>query len=277
MKRFRTKVPLLGVALSMLLSVGTNAAVDYSFGGAADTDYYASSSYEEVYGSKYNYGGRNIVDYQLPELEFGLFSTTQTGAMEKAVLPGLQAQVGGEANGAYGINESVAGASSTSELPYLSQTAQSSGGNGSNFTVIAQKAFTKLTEDIKLSNGAIGYISIPAIGVSKYYVWEGETTESMSKGLGHFTSSSVWNGNVALCGHNRGAKYVIGNIKNLNVGDKITYTTSLGTRTYDVETVAAIRNDDWSYLGETSDNRITLITCVAGDSAQRYCVQAVMK
>ena len=35
----------------------------------------------------------------------------------------------------------------------------------------------------------------------------------MKKGLGHFTSTSVWNGNVAVCGHNRGAKYVIGSIK----------------------------------------------------------------
>ena len=270
---------MLCLAMTMLLSAGASAA-DYSFNGAAKTDYYQSSSYEDVYGSQYNYAGRNIVDYQLPEPEYGLFSTTQTGVMEKAVLPGLQAQVGGTANGAYGVNESVAGSSGAStELPYMSQTTKSGGGNGGNFTIVGtKKAFTQLTSDFKLlSNGSIGYVSIPAIGVSKYYVWEGETTESMSKGLGHFENSSVWDGNVCICGHNRGAKYVIGNIKDLNIGDKITYTTSLGTRTYAVETVTAIRNDDWSYLGETSDNRITLITCVAGDSAQRYCVQAIMK
>ena len=97
----------------------------------------------------------------------------------------------------------------------------------------------------------------------------------MKKGLGHFTSTSVWNGNVAVCGHNRGAKYLIGNIKNLEPGDKITYTTSEGTRTYAVETVTTIRNDDWSYLTATSDNRITLITCVKNDSEHRWCVQAV--
>ena len=97
----------------------------------------------------------------------------------------------------------------------------------------------------------------------------------MSKGVGHFTSTSVWNGNVGIAGHNRGAKYIIGSIKDLEAGDKITYTTSQGTRTYAVETVTKIRNDDWSYLGTTSDNRITLVTCVAGDSEHRWCVQAI--
>ena len=124
-------------------------------------------------------------------------------------------------------------------------------------------------------NEYVGEISIPAIGVKNYYLWEGETTASMKKGLGHFTSTSVWNGNVAVCGHNRGAKYVIGSIKDLDVGDKITYTTSMGTRTYLVETVTKISSSDWSYLSSTTDNRMTLLTCVAGDSSQRWCVQAV--
>ena len=130
-------------------------------------------------------------------------------------------------------------------------------------------------DDFLLSNGAIGKISIPAIGVRNYYLWQGATTSSMNKGLGHFTTTSVWDGNVGICGHNRGAKYVIGAVKDLEAGDKITYTTSEGTRTYEVETVKKIRSDDWSYLDATWDNRITLITCVAGDYSHRWCVQAV--
>ena len=270
MRKHSLSILVLGLALSATLSMGANAA-DYNFSGTDGTDYYTSSSYEDVFGSQYNYGGRNVVDYQIPEPEYGVFSTTQTGVMEKAALPGLQQYVGGEANGGYGIVESV-----VPELPGVTQSPAS--GSGGSFTVVtAKKAFTKLTEGFKLSNGAIGYVSIPAIGVSKYYVWEGETSTSMSKGLGHFTSTSVWDGNVAVCGHNRGARYVIGNIKDLKLGDKITYTTSAGTRTYEVETVATIRNDDWSYISDTSDNRITLITCVAGDSSQRWVVQAVMR
>ena len=53
-------------------------------------------------------------------------------------------------------------------------------------------------------------------------------------------------------GHNRGAKYVIGAIKDLEIGDTVTYTTSAGTRTYEVETVRKIASNDWSYLESTS-------------------------
>ena len=97
----------------------------------------------------------------------------------------------------------------------------------------------------------------------------------MNKGLGHFTSTSVWDGNVGLCGHNRGAKYVIGAIKDLEIGDTVTYTTSAGTGLTKWQTVRKIASNDWSYLESTSDNRITMITCVAGDYSVRWMVQAV--
>lgn len=51
--------------------------------------------------------------------------------------------------------------------------------------------------------------------------------------------------------------------------------TSAHTRTYLVETVTKISSSDWSYLSSTTDNRMTLLTCVAGDSSQRWCVQAI--
>lgn len=49
----------------------------------------------------------------------------------------------------------------------------------------------------------------------------------------------------------------------------------LGTRYYTVGTIEIIDDDDWSYLGRTEDNRITLITCVAGQDDKRLVVQAV--
>ena len=36
-----------------------------------------------------------------------------------------------------------------------------------------------------------------------------------------------------------------------------------------------INEEDWSYLGATEDNRITLITCVTGQKDKRLCVQAI--
>ena len=55
----------------------------------------------------------------------------------------------------------------------------------------------------------------------------------------------------------------------------IAYETALGTRYYTVGTIEIIDDDDWSYLGRTEDNRITLITCVVGQDDKRLVVQAV--
>ena len=260
MKRTFSLIVLMAVMCSCLAM--TAHAADYSFTTAASVDYYDYTSYEDAYGSQYNYGGSNVVDYQIPELEYGAFSTTQTGIMEKSPLPGLQASVSTTPSGDYGVS----GDGTPVILPGVS----------SDPTPLPDiPSFTELTDGFLLSNGAIGRISIPAIGVKNYYLWQGETASSMKKGLRHFTSTSVWDGNVGMCGHNRGARYNIGGIKKLEAGDKITYTTSEGTRTYRVETVKTISSTDWSYLEPTSDNRLTIITCVAGDYSRRWCLQAV--
>ncbi|CAN4013407.1 HTH cro/C1-type domain-containing protein, partial [Dysosmobacter welbionis] len=41
-------------------------------------------------------------------------------------------------------------------------------------------------------------------------------------------STSAWEGNIGLCGHNRGSSHNIGAIKDLEIGDTIRYQTSLG-------------------------------------------------
>lgn len=97
----------------------------------------------------------------------------------------------------------------------------------------------------------------------------------MRKGVGHFPSTSAWDGNIGLCGHNRGSSHNIGAIKDLEIGDTIRYQTSLGTRTYAVSSVKIIDWTDWSYLNATSDNRITIITCLADQPTKRVCIQGV--
>ncbi|MCL2433263.1 MAG: sortase, partial [Clostridia bacterium] len=58
-------------------------------------------------------------------------------------------------------------------------------------------------------------------------------------------------------------------------GDTIIYTTALGTRAYAVTVAREIAETDWSYLGRTEDDRITLITCISGKPHSRLVVQAV--
>jgi sortase A len=61
----------------------------------------------------------------------------------------------------------------------------------------------------------------------------------------------------------------------LSIGDNISYTTVYGTRKYSVSYVGTISNTDWTYLQGTSDNRITLTTCLADHPESRVVVQAV--
>ena len=252
---------LLSVTAVLSMSVSAHAA-DYDFSTDGTPEYYGSTSYEEVYGSQYNYGGPNLTDYQLPELEYGSFSSTQTGIMEKALLPGLQESNYTAGDSGYGV---------TSEggvyvaYPEVQQPPSSTGYQQPSYTSV---------EGMKRSDGSIGTIQIPSLGI-EMKVWEGDTNASMAKGLGHYSSTSAWDGNVGCCGHNRGAKYVIGSIKNMKEGDRITYTTVYGTRTYEVVSVEIIANNDWSRLQATSDNRITLTTCLADHPEKRVCVQAV--
>lgn len=258
----RTKY-LLGIVLTLgaVFSLPVYAqAADYHFLTEAPGDYYPSSSYEDVYGSQYNYGGPNLADYQIPELEFGVLSTTQTGMMEKARLPGLQeAVITISSDGGYGVG---GGLPVIADIPGLDI-----------FPIYEQPAYTS-ADGMERSDGSIGTLKIPSLGINMK-VWEGETNESMRKGLGHYSSTSAWDGNVGICGHNRGARYVIGDIKDLEIGDRITYTTIYGTRTYAVSMVEAISSTDWSYLQSTADNRITITTCLANRPEKRICVQAV--
>ena len=59
-----------------------------------------------------------------------------------------------------------------------------------------------------------------------------------------------------------------------NSGFKITYTTKLGTRTYEVYSVSKISVNDVSVLNDSADNILTLVTCVMNQPDYRWCVQA---
>ena len=97
----------------------------------------------------------------------------------------------------------------------------------------------------------------------------------VAKGAGHFTDTSIWDGNVAVCAHNRGVNNHFGRIHTLDVGDRITLTTRLGTRTYEVTSVSKISETDRSMLNATADNCLTLFTCVRDEREYRWCVRAV--
>ncbi len=135
-------------------------------------------------------------------------------------------------------------------------------------------SYTEVTDDLYYSNGSLGKLEIPAIGLS-VNIYEGTDSGTLAKGAGHFTDTSIWGGNVCLAAHNRGANNYFGQIHTLTEGDTITLTTALGTRSFSVTSVEKIGETDNSGTASTSDNRVTLFTCVRDEREYRWCVQAV--
>lgn len=109
-------------------------------------------------------------------------------------------------------------------------------------------------------------------------ILEGTTKEILKSAVGHYSTTSTWNGNVVLAAHNRGYKYnFFQEIKKLGKGDIITYQTEYGTRTYEVIKKTKIKETDLSCLGETKENKLTLLTCVENMPEYRLCIQAIQK
>ena len=168
-------------------------------------------------------------------------------------------------SGAGGVNIPNSSASNIAQFPPS---------NGTNDTGYASSDKFTLPDGLYYADGSIGTLKIPSVNLS-VKVYETESLESHARGAGHFKSTSCWDGNIGIAGHNRGVTNHFGKIHTLKKGDKIKYTTKLGTRTYRVKTVTKIKETDYSYLERTSDHRITLITCVENVPGKRWCVQAV--
>ena len=134
--------------------------------------------------------------------------------------------------------------------------------------------FTDVTSDLYYKNGSLGKIEIPTLGLS-VRIYQGTDSKTLVKGVGHFEDTSIWEGNVCLAAHNRGANSCFGRIHTLDIGDKITLTTKLGTRTYKVTDVSKVSETDRSGLADSGENMLTLYTCVRNQRDQRWCVTAV--
>jgi sortase A len=130
------------------------------------------------------------------------------------------------------------------------------------------------TQPLFYPDGSMGSLQIPKLGVD-VKVWDGEGLDNLKIGVGHFSYTSAWDGNVCIAGHNGGSAGYFENIKNLKAGDRIIYSTPYGTRTYAVDSITVISDTDYSSLGFTSQNQLTLITCNRGQPNERLSLRAV--
>lgn len=120
-------------------------------------------------------------------------------------------------------------------------------------------------------------IEIPSISLLAS-ISEGTDKDTMDKYVGHFTNTQKLEGNVGLAAHNRGYPVnYFAKLKDLDYGDEIIYRYNGQEKTYIVKLNTKISDIDWSYLQNTNENKITLITCIANEPAYRRCVQAIEK
>lgn len=254
------KLATLCLSLTLLANMAVSAsAADYTFETDTNPDYYGSTDYEDQYDAAYNYGGPNQIDYDIPEIKYGLSQEFLESSLNNPYLGG---------NIQYGIQGGGGGSTGYPDSDF----SDSSMGNGGTIDVTYEPEVT--LADLMQEDGSIGTVSISRVGL-KAKVFEGATDESMAKGAGHYSGSGIYTGNIALFGHNRGSHPYFGKLKNVKIGDKIEYKTNQGTKTYEVTFVGSIASTDFSYTNEMGDNRITLITCIANQPSLRLCVQAV--
>ena len=171
----------------------------------------------------------------------------------------------------FGYTGTVSGTGGVTVLPPT--TSGSSSGNAGSYTPVK---YTAVTKDLYYSGGYLGTLKIPTLGLS-VKVYQGTDADALRKGAGHFASTSIWEGNVAIAGHNRGVNNHFGKIHTLDIGYTIKLTTQLGTRSYEVYSVSKIGVDDTSVLNDSTENIITLVTCVMNQPDYRWCVQARQK
>ena len=121
------------------------------------------------------------------------------------------------------------------------------------------------------------YIEIPAIYL-KAPVNESTHMDVLSNYVGHFEETTKTIGNIGLAGHNRGYKNnYFENLNKLKRGDEIKYKYNDFEKSYIVENIEIINSTNWNYLENTTENKLTLITCLENKPDERLCVQAIEK
>jgi len=121
---------------------------------------------------------------------------------------------------------------------------------------------------LTVPDGYVGVLSIPSLGLNELPVVEdGENLDNIKSVAGHFINTAIYDGNVGILGHDFVDKSPwFGKLANINVGDKVVWKTKFGIRRYSVSEKQNINAEDWSYLLPTDDNRISLVTCLAGQA-----------
>ena len=274
MKKLKTLITTaLCLCAVCVLCAAPAHALEYSISAPGDPEYGKPTSFEPVITA--DGGAMKNEDLSknaaLIPPGFGTPTSYLPGSGEY-LTPNLAASQMAGAGTVNGSTASVTPSSSGTDIG--SADSYPSSGVGYDTAASTAAGFTEVTNSMYYSNGSLGTLKIPSIGLT-VGVYEGTDSAALLKGAGHFEGTSIWDGNICVAGHNCGVRNDFGKIHTLGSGDIITFTTVLGTRTYAVTGVNKISVYDTSGLGASIANIITLYTCVMDQPAYRWCVTAV--
>lgn len=165
LKRILTLCCMLTMALGMASSA---SAADYSFETSANPVYYGSTNYEDLYDAGYNYGARNQIDYDIPEIQYGLSQEFLETSLNNPYLSS-------------GIQYGLSGGSATTVYPESDFSNSSIISGGSLIEVPYQPSVT--ITDLKQKDGSIGKVSIDRVSLSCQGVWKALLTAQCPKEL----------------------------------------------------------------------------------------------
>ena len=243
------------------------SALEYNIGAPGDPEYGKPTSFEPVVTADSGAMKNEDLSKSAALIPPGFGTPTSymlnTGAYLTPNLVSSQMPGSGQVNGNVAVVTPPA-AGSTGSYPITDTST----------TPSTTVGFTEVTSSMYYSDGSLGTLRIPSIGLT-VKVFEGTGSAPLLNGAGHFEGTSIWDGNIAVAGHNRGVRSDFGKIHTLKTGDIITFTTKLGTRTYAVTGVEKVSVNDVSGLEPTAVNMISLYTCVMNQPAFRWHVTAV--
>ena len=277
MKKMKTLISTMLCLCTMCALALPAHALEYNISAPGDPEYGKPTSFEPVVTADGGAMKNEDVSKNAALIPPGFGTPTSymlnTG---EYLTPNL---VPSQMAGAGAVNGNVAVIAPPSSGSVSGSTTGSTGGYPAADTSLSTSpsttaGYTEVTSALYYSDGSLGTLKIPSIGLT-VKIFQGTDSAALAKGAGHFTDTSIWAGNVALAGHNRGVNNHFGKIHTLNPGDIITFTTALGTRTYAVNGVTKVSVNDVSGLDPSSTNMITLYTCVENQPAYRWCVTAV--
>lgn len=109
---------------------------------------------------------------------------------------------------------------------------------------------------------AVGKIAIPKLNL-ELPILAGTTNNHLKAGATTYRANQVnGKGNYVLLGHNMGQKHVLfSDLGQLRLGDKITVQTAEATKDYTVTRKQIVSEKQGEVLQNTTDNRLTLVTC----------------